>query len=130
MSDKHDTSGTAPVPDIDAALCDLRRPAVSEALMARIEGDATALSALEAARRAPPEVSDLLMARIARSAREERPRPARLAPWAALMAAGIAGLGIGLSNPAGLSDAAWPGNDRVAMNTLLPAYEFQYLEME
>ena len=118
-------------PDMAAALRDLRAPAVPDALMDRIAGDAAALSALDAARRAPPVPSDMLMARIARDAKHQHARrSSTLAPWAALIAAGIAGLGIGLTDPAGLSDGAWPGGDTLAMNTLVPAYDFQYLELE
>jgi len=125
MSDKTEAGVVAAL----RGLRDLPAPQVPDALMDRIAGDAAALSALDAARRAPPVPSDLLMARIARNAGTQR-RAQALGPWAALIAAGIAGLAIGLTDPAGLGDSAAPGGDTPAMSTLIPAYDFQYLELE
>ncbi len=133
------TDNMKPDPLLDTALRDLKSPEPSPALMARILQDAGAMQALEAARRTPPAPSELLMARIARDAAREQSakRPVEqgdrwLGPsaWAGLIAAGIAGLAIGLADPGGAASAAWSGGDTLAMNALIPAYDFQYLEGE
>ncbi|WP_324751880.1 hypothetical protein [Roseovarius sp. Pro17] len=117
--------------DLIAALRDLKSPAPSAALMARIDGDAAALSALDAGRRTPPVPSEMLMARIARDAARQRPRRWQSpAGWAALVAAGVAGLAIGLADPVGMTASVWPDGDTLAMSTLVPAYDFQYLDLE
>ncbi|MFD0860324.1 hypothetical protein [Roseovarius aquimarinus] len=114
-----------------AALSQAAPARPSAALMRRIAADAAVLAELRAARAGAPAPSDMLMARIARDAAAHRPRRApRPAIWGGLVAAGLAGLAFGLADPAGLGTAVWPGGDTLAMTTLIPAYDFQYLEVE
>jgi len=133
------TDDMTPGRRLNAALRDLKTPEISPTLMARILRDADATQALEAARRTPSAPSELLMARIARDAAraqaamqttEQAGRWLGPSAWAGLIAAGIAGLAIGLADPGGAASAAWPSGDTLAMNALIPAYDFQYLEGE
>ncbi len=102
-----------------------RRDALPDALIERIAADA----AFVAARRDAPAPSALLMARIERDARRVA-RTRRRGGWGAvggLLAAGAAGVAIGLVDPGGVIGAYLPPEP--AVEPLAPAYEFQLAEL-
>jgi len=125
-------------PNVDAAPRDLKSltaaPLPSADLMMRIIEDAGVIHDLEIGRRAPPIPSELLMARIAHDAARQQIGAAQRWPrrgaWAGLIAVGVAGLAVGLADPGGAASGVWPGGGALAMNALIPAYDFQYLEGE
>jgi hypothetical protein len=110
--------------EIAAALGALSPTLDADGMMPRLEADAALEQAFAAARRAAPQPSDLLMARISRDAMAHRPaRWFDVAVWGGLVAAGVTGLMLGMGAitvPTTLTAAE-------ADYALTPSYDFQLL---
>ncbi|SFH09698.1 hypothetical protein SAMN04488020_106232 [Palleronia marisminoris] len=110
--------------DLTRALGALKEPA-SDDLMSRVLADA----ALEQGRRAPPQPSDLLLARVLRDARRAAAGRRRRDSWAwgGIAAACAVGIFLGIADPGGVVASVAP--ESYAMEDLSGVYAFQLAEV-